>query len=227
MRERSVQNTNTNDSGGVGSARSVRAALAAALRHSRDVGPGTNDVPRGQITARATGVPELFQLYEEEIGGSRPARGACAAGAGSAALRGADGCLRAELAGSCCSWAAGVDQLMVVLQVLDMFIQVDQGIEVPKIFLEHGIPQRAVVREPLLVDQLLDVPVPDNVILARGRSVPWCEVAAPCRGYWWITGTQHIQWLLPEGFTASPGRYTNTGRVEAGPGPVTGHLDDG
>ena len=68
---------------------------------------------------------------------------------------------------------------MVVLQVLDMFIQVDQGIEVPKIFLEHGIPQRAVLREPLLVDQLLDVPVPDNVILARGRSalgVPWCAV---------------------------------------------------
>ena len=52
----------------------MRAALAAALHHSRDVGPGTNDVPRGQTTARETEEPELFTLYEEELGGTRPDR---------------------------------------------------------------------------------------------------------------------------------------------------------
>ena len=49
----------------------MRAALAAALHHSRDVGPGTNDAPRGQTTARVTMESELFQLYEEELGGTR------------------------------------------------------------------------------------------------------------------------------------------------------------
>ena len=53
---------------------SVRAALAAALHHSRDVGPGTNDAPRGQTTARETEEPELFTLFEEELGGTRPDR---------------------------------------------------------------------------------------------------------------------------------------------------------
>ena len=52
----------------------MRAALAAALHHSRDVGPGTNDAPRGQTAARVTMEPELFQLYEEELGGTRPDR---------------------------------------------------------------------------------------------------------------------------------------------------------
>ena len=50
-----------------------------------------------------------------------------------------------------------------------MFTLVEQVIEVPKITLEDGIPQRAVLREPLPVEQLADVPVPETVILARGR----------------------------------------------------------
>ena len=74
-----------------------------------------------------------------------------------------------------------VDQPVVVLQFLDMFTSVEQGIEVPKITLEDGIPQRAVLREPLPVEQLADVPVPETVILARGRcalGVVWYHVAA-------------------------------------------------
>ena len=52
----------------------MRAALAAALHHSCDVGPGTNDAPWGQTTARETEEPELFTLFEEELGGTRPDR---------------------------------------------------------------------------------------------------------------------------------------------------------
>ena len=43
-----------------------------------------------------------------------------------------------------------------------MFTLVEQGIEVPKITLEDGIPQRAVLREPVPVEQLADVLVPES-----------------------------------------------------------------
>ena len=52
----------------------MRAALAAALHHSCVAGPGTNDAPRGQTTARETEEPELFTLFEDELGGTRPDR---------------------------------------------------------------------------------------------------------------------------------------------------------
>ena len=48
--------------------------MAAALHHSCDVGPGTNDASRGETTARETEEPELFTLFEEELGGTRPDR---------------------------------------------------------------------------------------------------------------------------------------------------------
>ena len=47
-----------------------------------------------------------------------------------------------------------VDQPVVVLQDLDTSMPVEQGIEVPKITLEDRIPQRAVLRVPLPVEQL-------------------------------------------------------------------------
>ena len=66
----------------------LQMALAAALHHSRDVGPVTYNALRSQKTARAeatnnaprsqmssvAGDPELFSLYEDELGGTRPDR---------------------------------------------------------------------------------------------------------------------------------------------------------
>ena len=63
-------------------------ALAAALHHSRDVGPVTYNALRSQKTARAeatntaprsqttsvAGDTEFFSLFEEELGGTRPDR---------------------------------------------------------------------------------------------------------------------------------------------------------
>ena len=106
-----------------------------------------------------------------------------------------------------------VDQLVVVLQGLDMSMPVEPWIEVPKITLEDGIPQRAVLREPLPVEQLVDVP--EVVILARDTSalgLDWCQVAAPGGGFWWQTGTRNTTTDPPQGFTASPGRFSNTGQ---------------
>ena len=51
----------------------LRMALAAALHHSRDVGPVTYNALRSQTTSVA-GDTEFFPLYEEELGGTRPDR---------------------------------------------------------------------------------------------------------------------------------------------------------
>ena len=105
-------------------------------------------------------------------------------------------------------------ELVVVLHGLDMFTLVEQEIEVPKITLRDGIPQRAVLREPLPVEQLVEVPVLESVILARGRDAAALIGPRPlrCGVHWWMTGTRHVQWLPPEGFTASPVRCANAGR---------------
>ena len=53
-------------------------------------------------------------------------------------------------------------------------------IEVPKLAQEDGLPRRAMLREPRVAEQLVDVPVPETVILAHGRSdrgIRWCHVA--------------------------------------------------
>ena len=66
----------------------LQMALAAALHHSRDVGPVTYNALRSQKTARAeatnnalrsqmssvAGDTEFFSLYEDELGGTRPDR---------------------------------------------------------------------------------------------------------------------------------------------------------
>ena len=77
-----------------------------------------------------------------------------------------------------------VDQLVVVLQGLDKFMPVEEGIEMPKIS-QDSIPQRAVLQAPQLVEQLVEVPVPEMVVLAHGRNaagVRWCQIAARRRG---------------------------------------------
>ena len=51
----------------------LQMALAAALHHSRDVGPVTYNALRSQMSSVA-GDTELFSLYEEELGGTRPDR---------------------------------------------------------------------------------------------------------------------------------------------------------
>ena len=109
-----------------------------------------------------------------------------------------------------------VGQLVEVLKINDTLVpDVEQVIEVPKIALEDGIPQRAVLREPQLVEQLVHVSVPELVIPARGRDArgtEWCQVAGRIGVYWWMVRTNNTKWDRPEGFTASAGRYTNTGQ---------------
>ena len=108
-----------------------------------------------------------------------------------------------------------VDHLVDVLKIFDRSLT-EQVVEVPKVTLQDVVPQRAVLRVPQLAEQLVDVPVPESVILAHGRcdlGVKWCQIATQGgRCYWWMAGTRHVQWRRPEGFTASPRRYANTGQ---------------
>ena len=92
----------------------------------------------------------------------------------------------------------------------------EQVIEVPKLAQEDGTPLRAVLREPGVAEQLVCVPVPHTVTLAHGtddRGIRWCHVLGRSGGpYWWMVGTDHTNKDRPQGFTASPGRYINTGQ---------------
>ena len=108
-----------------------------------------------------------------------------------------------------------VEHVVDVLKIFDRGLA-EQVIEVPKVTLQDVVPQRAVLCVPQLAEQLVDMPVPESVILAHGRcdlGVNWCQIATQGgRCCWWMAGTRHVQWRRPEGFTASPGRYTNTGQ---------------
>ena len=81
---------------------------------------------------------------------------------------------------------------------------VEQGIEVPKITLEDRIPQRAVLRVPLPVEQLVEVPTTLGYALA--------VVAVQTLGW------RAAQALLEQLYTARPRRDTNTGRRDGGCG---------
>ena len=104
-----------------------------------------------------------------------------------------------------------VEQLVQVLMMPD----VEQVIEVPGLAQEDGTPWRTVLREPRVTEQLVYVPVPQTVFLAHGRDdrgISWCHVVESGGSYWWMVGTNHTRRDRPQGFTASPGRYTNTGQ---------------
>ena len=44
---------------------------------------------------------------------------------------------------------------------------------------------------------------------AEGHA--WCRIVGPAGVYSWRIGTSTVQWTPPEGLTAMPGRYRNTG----------------
>ena len=130
-----------------------------------------------------------------------------------------------------------VEQLVDVLRLVDALVPVaEQVIEVPKIIFEN-IPPRRLVREPQLAEQLVEVPTPSPAHVPVPRmedqlvEVPqiethivprsffvgtdehiWCQLRGPAGVYWWRCGTTHTQWTPPPGYTARPGRYTNTGQ---------------
>ena len=77
-----------------------------------------------------------------------------------------------------------VDQLVDVLKIFDRGLT-EQVIEVPKVSLQDVVPHRCCTPCAAAAEQLGDVPVPESVILARGKSalgLDWCQVAPPGGG---------------------------------------------
>ena len=152
---------------------SVAMALSEKKHHTsrgqrKDrAGVWVRDVLHGQVPGAPTPEPELFQLYEEEPGNSRPPclgepRGAT--GEGPAVHRRAARRRRTYGADSGHSWVAGGDQVVVVLWKLDV-PAVEQVIVVPLISLDR-VPQRSASRRPQKAEQLVEVPTEPGYPLA-------------------------------------------------------------
>ena len=190
---------------------SIAAALATSLHHSS----------RGQRKARAgeeeselnftakdrktpPPQPVLFQLYEEEPGGRRPASLAEPPGPQEQVQRHTMEQL-ADVAPMVPSLAVPepqlVDQLVAMVKHVDSVVP-EQIIAVPKISWPSRFP-RTVLCEPQKAEQLVEVPVPAP---SFSDWLRWEETYRRM-GLTWLGG---FDWCL----TASPGRYTNTG-----PGP--------
>ena len=132
-----------------------------------------------------------------------------------------------------------VDSVVEVLKILDKSLpDVEQVIEVPKI-LQHTVLQRSSLQEPQLAEQLVEVPTPSPALapvpqtehqlvevppivpqlvgfFAGADGYVWRQLSGPTGAYWWRVGSSHTQWAPPPGYTARPGRYTNTGRRDGG-----------
>ena len=191
----------------------VAMALAVATHHSAQRGQwrDLNEAPRGQKTAsaeaahsaprrpptRAARGPELFQLFEEEPGGGRPAPLSEVAGWQERVERHttehtADICLFVQILDVLVPQTGA--QLVKFLRFLDAQSPVEQVIDVPKIS-EDSIQQRFVDRDSripqmaeqlvevptvltpsLLAEQIVDIPVPHG----RGSSSDETRFAAHC-----------------------------------------------
>ena len=189
----------------------------------RRPGPGSEMKYTAKFRTTPPPQPVLFSLYDEEPGGRRPT-----------------GLVRAASGRRSGFQRHTVEQMADVapmVQILDAPVPQNGGarcMDVLKTFDRGLVRARAGYRSaqgyssgrgsvcvqcsvlPQLAEQLVDMPVPESVILAHGRcdlGVKWCQIATQGgRCYWWMAGTRHVQWRRPEGFTASPGRYINTGQ---------------
>ena len=101
-----------------------------------------------------------------------------------------------------------VDVMVEVFTCFDKPSSVEQVIAVPTIDFHHRVPLRTVPRVTQMVEQLVNVPVPQTTPLGAGYLCHWCcVVPATERGvFWWLPGAQHTSWHLPPGWKASPGR---------------------
>ena len=229
---------------------SVAMALAEKLHHSacRSV-PLKEELvehvqhksPRGQKAASGREA-EFFDVFGEELGGGRPPPEPEVAGPQARVLRHTvEPIIESFVPVSMIDVPVPqmVDQSVEVVKFfVTLPVVAEQATEVPTITLEDTIPQRAPLREPQLVEQLVEVPVPSShcviketlseVVLSRHWAADgcgWCHCSGPWGLHWWKSGVRHTQWGPPEGVTASPRRYLNTG-AHAAPVPAVHGVRD-
>ena len=161
--------------------------------------------------------PELFQLFEEEPGGLRPTglvepRGPQERIQRHTAEQMIESFVPVPMLDHDAPVPQTVDQLVDVLKLFDNSVP-EQVIDVPKIS-QDAIPQRTVLCEPQLAEQLVEVPtpLPPTELFITPDGHEWCRVVGRTGVYFWNVSGGYTQWRLPEGYTASPGRYINTGQ---------------
>ena len=136
--------------------------------------------------------PELFSLYDEEPGGSRPDRMPTLSGPQERDLRQIVDVPLVPLLDD--PVPQMVEQLPDVLRFFDLLLPVpEQDIEVPKILLDD-VPVRAVLRDPQLVEQLVEVPTTVSYSSLQRTVEQNVDIPAPGRGGR-ISG---LQGFLPE-----------------------------
>ena len=162
-------------------AHTIQAAVVSALHHSRDVGAREERSPTGTEEDHRGGggrVRDAIRLMGIDVPASGDA--ACQPGRAGRVSRGHTVEQFGELAPTVQILDAPVPQSGD--QLVDKIKNdVEQAIEVPKIFLLDYTPQRAVLGVPQLVEQLVDVPVPVWTELTRDRDAAgrvWCRIAA-------------------------------------------------
>ena len=96
-----------------------------------------------------------------------------------------------------------------MLKITDVSSSVVQDIDVPKIISQDSIPQRTLLSElQQLVEQLVDVPEAGHPGTRQGRSWQCMVPAQGSAGDLLVNGGLTSRpVVLPEGFTASLGRY--------------------
>ena len=203
---------------------SVAMALAEKLHHSAqrpEMARAGEEESETKYTAKFRTTPppqpELFQLFEEEPGGLRPTglvepRGPQERIQRHTAEQMIESFVPVPMLDHDAPVPQMVDQLVDVLKLFDNSVP-EQVIDVPKIS-QDAIPQRTVLCEPQLAEQLVEVPtpLPPSELFIASDGHEWCRVVGRTGVYFWRVGTQHTQWRLPEGYTASPGRKINTGQ---------------
>ena len=128
---------------------------------------GFRDVLHSRILGAPTPQPELFQLYEEEPGGSRP----LCLGEPREPQEKVQQCTVEQVADVVpmvqilnTPWLLGEDQVVEVLRKLDV-PAVEQVIAVPLISLDR-VPQLSAIRRPQKAEQLVEVPTESAYSLA-------------------------------------------------------------
>ena len=165
--------------------------LKTATRAGEEGHEDKHDAPRRQKPPPLQ--PELFSLLEEEPSGRRP---------------------------PCLGEPPGPQERVQRHTAEQAFVDdTEQVIAVPKISSPSQSPLRAVLLATQMAEQLVEVPAPPFLECAHAQAEFQEEFLALVRdttGHTWIqvaaVGLRHVQWTLPEGATASPGRYTNTGQ---------------
>ena len=218
---------------------SIAAALATTLRNSsrgQKKARAGEEESETKYTAKFWTTPPpqpvLFSLYEEEPGGRRPASLAEPPRPQERVQRHivehiVDLVRVAPMVQILdAPVPQTVEQLPDILRFFDTLMpDPEQVIEVPKISPED-VSMRTAARELQLVEQLVEVPISvfpylsvdvmeeDTIVVvvsdAAGRT--WFQVSGPRGRWWWLSGSRHTQWDHPEGCTARPGRYRNTGQ---------------